>query len=115
VPTQGATDGRNDLNRQGYESDPCSGDAHYCECVPFTWFRTGINDEAGASTGGTTALERMPVQDDGRGLAVGKLGRCAPEAADHGPRRVVVVAVTNGRLDFGTWQRIFWVSWIADT
>ena len=29
--------------------------------------------------------------------------------------REVVVAVTEGRLDFGTWERIFWVSWIADT
>ena len=27
-------------------------------------------------------------------------------SADHGPRRAAVVAVTNGRLDFGTWERI---------
>ena len=34
----------------------------------------------------------------------------------HGPpSAAVVVAVTNGRLDFGTWERIFGVSWIADT
>jgi thiamine phosphate synthase YjbQ (UPF0047 family) len=26
-----------------------------------------------------------------------------------------VVAVTNGRLDFGTWERIFYVSRMADT
>ena len=25
--------------------DPCSGDAHHCECVPVTSFRTGINDD----------------------------------------------------------------------
>ena len=29
--------------------------------------------------------------------------------------REVVVAVTNGRLDSGTWERIFRVSWMADT
>ena len=29
--------------------------------------------------------------------------------------REVVVAVTNGRLDFGTWERILRVSWMADT
>ena len=29
--------------------------------------------------------------------------------------REVVVAVTNDRLDFGTWERILGVSWMADT
>jgi hypothetical protein len=29
--------------------------------------------------------------------------------------REVVVAVTEGRLDFGTWERILGVSWMADT
>ena len=29
--------------------------------------------------------------------------------------REVVFAVTNGRLDFGTWERILGVSWVADT
>jgi secondary thiamine-phosphate synthase enzyme len=29
--------------------------------------------------------------------------------------REVVVAVTNGRLDFGTWERILGVSWMPDT
>jgi hypothetical protein len=33
--------------------------------------------------------------------------RCASEAADHGPpSEAVVVAVTNGWLDFGSWERI---------
>jgi hypothetical protein len=50
----------------------------------------------------------MPVQD-------GRDRRRAPEAgsihwlhlAGHGPRRAVVVAVTNGRQDLGTWEQIF--------
>jgi secondary thiamine-phosphate synthase enzyme len=29
--------------------------------------------------------------------------------------REVVVAVTNGQLDFGTWERIWGVRWMADT
>jgi hypothetical protein len=29
-----------------------------------------------------------------------------PSVARDGPRRAAVVAVTNGRLDFGTWERI---------
>jgi thiamine phosphate synthase YjbQ (UPF0047 family) len=29
--------------------------------------------------------------------------------------REVVVAVTNGRLDFGTWERILGVSWIQES
>jgi hypothetical protein len=35
--------------------------------------------------------------------------------ADHGPRRAAVVAVANGRLDFGTWERIFQgqADWLA--
>jgi thiamine phosphate synthase YjbQ (UPF0047 family) len=108
-------------------TDPCSGYAHYCECVPVTSFRTGINDDesglhhdyevwleglaphapidqAGPEAGCTIAQERTPVQD-------GQERRRAPEAADHGPDyagREVVVAVTNGRLDFGTWERIFY-------
>ena len=38
------------------------------------------------------------------------------EAADHGPpSEAVVVAVTNGWLDFGTWERIFHgqAEWLA--
>ena len=38
-------------------------------------------EAAGPRTGGTTALVRTPVRDEGQGLAVGKLGRRAPEAA----------------------------------
>jgi thiamine phosphate synthase YjbQ (UPF0047 family) len=30
------------------------------------------------------------------------------QVARDGPRRAAVVAVTNGRLDFGTWERIFY-------
>jgi hypothetical protein len=75
-----------------------------------------ISDDAGPGAGCTIALERTPVQDEGQGLAVGKLGRCATEKPDHGPRHAAVVVVTNGRLDgstelaevFGTWERIFY-------
>jgi thiamine phosphate synthase YjbQ (UPF0047 family) len=28
--------------------------------------------------------------------------------ARDGPRRAAVVAMTNGRLDFGTWERMFY-------
>jgi len=31
-----------------------------------------------------------------------------PSVARDGPRRAAVVAVTNGRLDFGTWERLFY-------
>jgi thiamine phosphate synthase YjbQ (UPF0047 family) len=35
-------------------------------------------------------------------------GNATRSVARHGPRRAAVVAVTNGRLDFGTWERIFY-------
>ena len=55
--------------------------AMQCTVLPHITASVFIKDEAGASTGGTTALERMPVWYEGQGLAEGKLGRCAPEAA----------------------------------
>jgi hypothetical protein len=38
-----------------------------------------------------------------------------PSVARDGPRRAAVVAVTNGRLDFGNWERIFQgqAEWLA--
>ena len=39
--------------------DPCSGDANYCECVPVTSFRTGINGDAGLWAGCTTAPAKL--------------------------------------------------------
>jgi hypothetical protein len=42
--------------------------------------RISINDDAGLWAGCTTALVRTPVQNEGQGLAVGKLGRRTPEA-----------------------------------
>ena len=60
-----------------------------------------INDAAGPEAGCTTAQARTPVPDAGTGC------RRAHEAPDHGPpSAAVVMAVTNGRLDFGTWERI---------
>ena len=53
--------------------------------------------------GSTRAGEQVPAQPHGGG----QCGR-AYEAADHGPRREAVVAVTNGRLDFGPWEQIFY-------
>ena len=62
--------------------------------------RIFINDDAGPRAVCTTAPERTPVLDE-------------RQAADaHLKRQImgreVVVAVTNGRLDFGTWERIFY-------
>ena len=58
-----------------------------------------------SSSTGTTTPKRTPVQN-------GQDGRGAPEAERNYQLRVmgreVVVAVTNGRLDFGTWERIFY-------
>jgi thiamine phosphate synthase YjbQ (UPF0047 family) len=75
-----------------------------------------INDDAGLWAGCTTALVRTPVQG-------GQGRRRAPEAGSrnrlhfkfHGPRRAAVVAVTNGRLDFDTWERILQgqAEWLA--
>ena len=42
--------------------------------------RTFINDAAGSEAGCTTGPLRTPVLNEGQGLAVGKFGRCAPEA-----------------------------------
>ena len=74
--------------------------------------RLSINDAAspGAGAGCTTAPVRHVPRESREQC------RCPPEAgstdrlhvADHGPRRSAVVAVTNGRLDFGTWERIFY-------
>ena len=90
--------------------DPCSGYAHYCECVPVTSFRTGINDdESGLHQDYEKWLEELaphaPVSqyrhdDTGEDNADAHLKRQIMG-------REVVVAVTNGRLDFGTWERIF--------
>ena len=67
--------------------DPCSGYAHYCECIPVSSFRTGINDDeyglhhdyevwleglaphapidqAGPRAGCTTAPARTPVLNE---------------------------------------------------
>ena len=59
--------------------------------------RTFINDAAGSEAGCTTGRE-------------GAKGQCRrpSEKTGHGARRAAVVAVTNGRLDFGTWERIFY-------
>ena len=82
--------------------DPCCGDAHYCECVPVTSFRTGINDdESGLHHDYEVWLERLaphaPIDQYWH-------NRTGEDNADaHLKRQImgreVVVAVTNGRLD----------------
>ena len=108
--------------------------AHYCECVPVTSFRTGINDDegglhhdcevwlekvcsrlhpaphasidqAGPEAGCTTVPARLVPRESRERLPV------RDRFADaHLKRQImgreVVFAVTNGRLDFGTWERI---------
>ena len=91
--------------------DPCSGDAHYGECVPVTSFRTGINDdESGLHHDYEVWLEELAPHAP---VSQYQHNRTGEDNADaHLKRQVmgreVVVAVTNGRLDFGTWQRIFY-------
>jgi hypothetical protein len=66
--------------------------------------RISINGDAGPGAGaGCTTAPVRHVPRESREQC-----RRAPEAAGDGPRRAAVVAVTNGRLDFGTWERIFY-------
>ena len=48
--------------------------------LPHSTASVFINYDAGLWAGCTAAPERTPVQNEGQGLAVGKLGRRAPEA-----------------------------------
>jgi hypothetical protein len=64
--------------------------------------RIFINDAGDPEPGCTTGRARMPVSDQGTDR------RCASEkTGDDGSRREAVAAVTNGHLEFGTWERIF--------
>jgi thiamine phosphate synthase YjbQ (UPF0047 family) len=105
---------------------PCKCDAHYCIGVPVTSFRTGINDdEYGLHQDYEKWLEGLAPHAPIRQYRHNDTGEDAcPERSDrnadaHMKRQIMgreaVVAVTNGRLDFGTWERILGVSWIADT
>ena len=73
--------------------------AMQCTALPHIMVSVFINDDAGLWAGCTTAAVRTP-------------GRPGQVADAHLKRqimgRVVVVAVTNGQLDFGTWERIFY-------
>jgi hypothetical protein len=68
--------------------------------------RVGVCSEVRSVNTSTTAQVKTPVLDEGTGC------RRAPEAEHSYQLRVMgreaVVAVTNGRLDFGTWERIFY-------
>jgi thiamine phosphate synthase YjbQ (UPF0047 family) len=115
--------------------DPCKCQAlyftaaHDCQCVPVTSFRTGINDnesdlhhdyevwleelaphapidQAGPEAGCTTALTKPA---NGKPLSREERANNADaHLKRHGPPSAAVVAVTNGRLGFGTWERIFY-------
>ena len=92
-------------------ADPCKCDAHYRQCVcqrrraRVARRLRGVARKAGAACAHRSIL----AQPDGRGLSRGKRGN---NADAHLKRQImgrkVVVAVTNGRLDFGTWERIFY-------
>jgi len=92
-------------------TDPCSGDAHYCQCVPVTSFRTGINDdESGLHHDYEVWLEELAPHAP---ISQYRHNDTGEDNADAHMRRQimgrgVVVAVTNGCLDFGTWERIFY-------
>jgi secondary thiamine-phosphate synthase enzyme len=91
-------------------TDPGECHEHQCQRVPVTSFRTGINDdESGLHHDYKMWLEGLaphaPIDQYWH-------NRTGEDNADaHLKRQVmgreVVVAVTNGRLDFGTWERIF--------
>jgi hypothetical protein len=68
--------------------------------------RISINDDAGPASGPAHGPVAQPV---GRGLSRGNRGNNTDaHLKRHGPpSETVVVAVTNGRLDFGTSERIF--------
>ena len=83
--------------------DPCKCATHYCECV----FN---DDESGLHHDYEVWLEKLaphaPIEQYWH-------NRTGEDNADaHLKRQImgreVVVAVTNGRLDFGTWERIFY-------
>ena len=92
-------------------TDPCKCDAYYGQRVPVTSFRTGINDdESGLHHDYEVWLEKLaphaPIDQYWH-------NRTGEDNADaHLKRQVmgreVEVAVTDGRLDFGTWERIFY-------
>jgi len=97
--------------------DPCKCQAvyctaaHYCECVPVTSFRTGINDdEYGLHQDYEKWLEELAPHAPIGQYRHNDTGEDNADA--HMKRQImgreVVVAVTDGRLDFGTWERIFY-------
>lgn len=61
-----------------------------CTALPHITASVFINDDAGPMAGCTTAPDRA----------------AAAHLKQHGPPSEAVVAVTNGRLNFGTWERI---------
>ena len=73
--------------------DPCKCDAHSCQCVPVTLFRTGINDD---ESGLHHDYEPFGKLRTGCGSK-----RCAAGCTQ---RRAAVVAATRGRPDFDTWD-----------
>ena len=60
-------------------------------------------------TGPSCVYQPIPTQPNRRGRPSRTTGQVADAHLNrHGPpSEAVVVAVTNGRLDFGTWERIF--------
>ena len=79
--------------------DPCIGDAHYCECVHQR--RRQPTGRLHNRTG-----EACPERNEGTMPTRTSSGTHLGEMRVMG--REVVVAVTDGRLDFGTWERIFY-------
>jgi hypothetical protein len=72
-----------------------------CTVQPYITASVFIYDDADLLAGCTIAPLRTPIQDEGEGLAQGKLGRRTPEtqrAVLHVMGREVVVAITGGRL-----------------
>jgi thiamine phosphate synthase YjbQ (UPF0047 family) len=59
-------------------------------------------------TGSPQAGQPVPTQLHGWDSADAHLKRIATRLKLRIMGRLVVVAVTNGRLDFGTWERVFY-------
>ena len=107
---QGATYGRNGLDRQGYESGIPQGGHCLVNAMHITASVFINDDEYGLHQDYEKWLEELAPHAPSGQYRHNRTGEDNADA--HMKRQImgreVVVAVTNGRLDFGTWERIFY-------
>jgi hypothetical protein len=85
--------------------DPCKCRAVYT-VLPHTTASVFVNDDAGLWAGCTTAPDWTPVLDEGQGLAVGKLGRRAPDAKEVGAESLILSPDLEFGLELGCPHRL---------